>query len=52
LEAVASWIGVSPTPQLDPAWKSQIDIQRDALTEDWRARFIAQSRSLYDFGRT
>jgi LPS sulfotransferase NodH len=49
VDAIARWIGVSPTPRLDPAKMNRLQIQRDALSEDWRAQFLARARALGEF---
>lgn len=46
--AVADLVGLSPAPVLAPDLV-ELDIQRDALNESWRARFLAEARNLAVF---
>jgi LPS sulfotransferase NodH len=46
VEAVGRWIGLSETPRIDISQLGGLEIQRDALSEAWRARFIAETRDL------
>lgn len=49
VEAVARLVGVSETPRIDWDQAKDLEIQRDDLTEAWRARFIAETRNLGAF---
>lgn len=44
VEAVARLVGLGQRPQIDPAALQGLAIQRDALTDAWRARFLAEMR--------
>jgi trehalose 2-sulfotransferase len=48
-EAVARLIGLAETPRVDLDQLRDHKIQRDALSDAWRARFIAESRDLNAF---
>jgi LPS sulfotransferase NodH len=45
-EAIGEWIGLSETPTIDTRRLSEFAIQRDALSEAWRARFVAEARDV------
>jgi LPS sulfotransferase NodH len=45
-EAVGQLVGLPEAPRVDMAGIGNLSIQRDALSETWRARFIAESREL------
>jgi len=45
VEAVGRLVGLGEAPRIDPE-KIRIERQRDALNEEWRARFLAESRDL------
>ena len=49
VEAVGRLIGLSETPRVDMEQIADLRIQRDALSDAWRARFIAESRDLDAF---
>jgi LPS sulfotransferase NodH len=49
IQAIAQWVGVSPAPRLDLTSIDKLKIQRDALSEDWRAQFLARARALGEF---
>lgn len=44
-EAVAALVGVTEPVRVDPAG-IEVKVQRDRLSEDWRARFLAEARDL------
>ena len=44
VEAVGRLIGLAETPRIDMAQMGDVKIQRDALNEAWRARFLAEPR--------
>jgi len=46
VEAVGRLIGLSETPKVDLDQLGDLAIQRDALSEEWRARFVAEARDL------
>jgi LPS sulfotransferase NodH len=46
VEAVGRLIGLSETPKVDLEEVGDLRIQRDALSDAWRARFLAESRDL------
>ena len=46
VEAVGRLVGLSETPKVDLDQLGELTIQRDALSDAWRARFIAESRDL------
>jgi LPS sulfotransferase NodH len=48
-EAIGRLVGLSEMPEVDMAQVGPERIQRDALTDAWRARFIAESRDLSVF---
>ncbi len=48
-EAVGRLIGLAETPKVDLDQIGDLRIQRDALSQDWRARFIAELRDLGAF---
>jgi LPS sulfotransferase NodH len=48
-DAVGALVGLTETPKVDMARIGPEQIQRDALTEAWRARFIAERRDLSVF---
>jgi LPS sulfotransferase NodH len=45
VEAVAALVGVAEPVRIDPA-RIEVRVQRDALSDDWRARFLAEAREL------
>ena len=45
VEAVCRLMGLEETPGIDPS-EVGITVQRDSLNEDWRARYLADSRDL------
>ncbi|HWA63445.1 MAG TPA: Stf0 family sulfotransferase [Caulobacteraceae bacterium] len=47
-EAVARFIGLEERPVVDLS-KVSVEVQRDALSDDWRARYVAQARDLGRF---
>jgi len=48
-ESVARLIGLDETPKVDLNQIGDLKVQRDALSQQWRARFIAESRDLGAF---
>jgi len=48
-ETVARWIGLTETPHVDLTRTRPLEIQRDALNDEWRARFVAEARDLGAF---
>ena len=48
-EAVGALVGLADAPIVDIRRLASLTIQRDALNEEWRARFIAESRDLLTF---
>jgi LPS sulfotransferase NodH len=48
VDAVAHLVGLAEPPKIDLD-QVVMRVQRDALSEDWRARFLAQSRDLNTF---
>jgi LPS sulfotransferase NodH len=48
-EAVARLVGLADLPRVDIDTVAGLAIQRDAVTEDWRARFLSRSRDLGTF---
>jgi trehalose 2-sulfotransferase len=46
VEAVGRLVGLSETPRVDLEQLGDLAIQRDALSDEWRARFVAESRDL------
>lgn len=49
VNAIARRVGISEPVSIDPSQFAQLTVQRDALSEEWRARFIAETRDLYVF---
>ena len=49
VDAIARTVGVTEPVPIDPSQFAQLTIQRDALSDEWRARFIAESRDLTVF---
>jgi LPS sulfotransferase NodH len=49
VDAIARRIGMSEPVPIDPSQFAQLTVQRDALSDEWRARFIAESRDLTVF---
>ena len=49
IDAAAEWISAKEPAIADLSLFRHITIQRDALSEEWRARFIAETRDLYVF---
>jgi LPS sulfotransferase NodH len=48
VEAVGRLVGLDETPRID-ASRLRLKMQRDALSEDWRKRFVAEMRDLSQF---
>jgi LPS sulfotransferase NodH len=48
-EAIGRLVGLSETPKVDLALLDSLQIQRDTITDAWRARFIADTRDLSVF---
>jgi LPS sulfotransferase NodH len=44
IEAVARLIGLGEAPKVDMAAIGELAIQRDSTSQEWRARFVAESR--------
>lgn len=49
VEAVGRLVGLTEVPRFDPEQVRGLEIQRDALSEEWRARFVAEARDLGAF---
>ena len=49
VEAVGRLVGLAEVPRFDPEQVRGLEIQRDALSEEWRARFVAEARDLGAF---
>jgi LPS sulfotransferase NodH len=47
--AIARAKGVQEPVPIDPSQFAYLTVQRDALSDEWRARFIAESRNLTAF---
>lgn len=45
VDAVAALFALAPSPRIDPGGLT-LEVQRDTLSEDWRARFLAAERDL------
>ncbi len=45
VDAIAALFGLAPSPRIDPRALT-LEVQRDALSDDWRARFLATERDL------
>jgi LPS sulfotransferase NodH len=46
VEAVGQLVGLTETPKVDLEHVGALAIQRDALSDEWRARFLAEARDL------
>jgi trehalose 2-sulfotransferase len=46
VEAVGRLVGLTETPKVDLDQLGDLTIQRDALNDEWRARFLAEARDL------
>jgi LPS sulfotransferase NodH len=46
VEAVGQLVGLTETPKVDLEQVGALAIQRDALSDEWRARFLAEARDL------
>jgi len=46
VEAVGRLVGLAETPKVDLDQLGELAIQRDALSDEWRARFLAETRDL------
>lgn len=46
VDAIARRIGVSEPVPIEPSQFAELTVQRDDLSDEWRARFIAESRNL------
>ena len=46
VEAVGRLIGLSETPRVNMEQFGELAIQRDAQSDEWRARFLAEARDL------
>jgi LPS sulfotransferase NodH len=49
VDAIARAMGVEGPVPVDPSQFAQLTVQRDALSDEWRARFVAESRDLTVF---
>jgi LPS sulfotransferase NodH len=48
-EAVGRLVGLTKTPRVDPQGLMRLRVQRDALTDEWRSRFLTEAKDLARF---
>jgi LPS sulfotransferase NodH len=49
VEAVGRLVGLAEPPKIDWDEAKGLDVQRDAINEEWRGRFVSESRDLTAF---